>query len=126
MSKLLDWQRFAGPFGKRVIKQALIFFPKNPIDLIYHSVAFMKYWAGSHVTAEASQLRQELTLYSILLLELLTREHVPLVQAIYLGWWLDLMVIWRLMQKNLKTLITLESKQDRCPSDSGPHFADDV
>jgi hypothetical protein len=56
--KLLDWQRFAGPFGKRVIKHALNFFPKNPVDLIYHSVAFMKYWAGSHVTAEASQLRR--------------------------------------------------------------------
>jgi hypothetical protein len=33
-------------------------FPKNHVELIYHVVVFMKYWAGSHVAAEASQLNQ--------------------------------------------------------------------
>jgi hypothetical protein len=30
----------------------------NHVDLIYHAVVFMKYWAGSHSAAEASQLTQ--------------------------------------------------------------------
>jgi hypothetical protein len=51
--KLLDWQQFVGPFGKRVI-----FFPKNPVELIYHAVVFMKYWAGSHVADDALQPNQ--------------------------------------------------------------------
>jgi hypothetical protein len=32
--------------------------PKNPVDLICQSVAFMKYWAGLHNAVDASQLQQ--------------------------------------------------------------------
>jgi hypothetical protein len=33
-------------------------YPKNPVDLIYHTVVFMKYWAGAHSTEEAAQLNR--------------------------------------------------------------------
>jgi hypothetical protein len=33
-------------------------YTKNPVELMFHAVVFMKYWAGSHSAAEASQLNQ--------------------------------------------------------------------
>jgi hypothetical protein len=33
-------------------------YQKNPVDLIYHTVVFMKYWAGAHSTEEAAQLNR--------------------------------------------------------------------
>jgi hypothetical protein len=59
MSRLLDWPRSAGPFGNHVTKPILRKkIPKNHVELIYQSVAFMKYWTGSHNAADASQLQQ--------------------------------------------------------------------
>jgi hypothetical protein len=40
------------------IWKARNFFPKNPVELIYHAVVFMKYWAGSHVADDALQPNQ--------------------------------------------------------------------
>jgi hypothetical protein len=59
MSRSLEWMSSDGRYGKRITKLVSIKkFLKNHVDIIFQSVACMKYWACLHSVADVVQLQQ--------------------------------------------------------------------